>query len=245
MEELLKKVAVIFESEGVTVINKPAGLVVHSDGRTEEPNLCDWVLEKYPEAEGVGEPIEKKNGDVIARPGIVHRLDRDTSGALIIARTNEAHTHLKQQFKNREIEKEYATFVHGRIEAMRFEINDPIGRSVGDFRRWSVPPHVRGKVRSAHTDFKTILTGEKATYLQAFPKTGRTHQIRVHLKSLHHPVVADELYAPGFQPILGFSRQALHARAITFMLPDGTIIVAEADLPGDFLAAKKELESQR
>jgi 23S rRNA pseudouridine1911/1915/1917 synthase len=242
MSDLLKKVEVIFTSDDVVVVNKPDGLVVHSDGRTEEPNLCDWVLEHYPEAEGVGEPIEKKNGGIIARPGIVHRLDRDTSGALIIARTDEAHAHLKSQFKNREVEKEYAVFVHGRIEALRFEVDKPLGRSTGDFRRWSVPPHIRGEARAAHTDFETILAGEKATYLKAFPKTGRTHQIRVHLKSLHHPVVADELYAPGFKPVLGFTRQALHARAITFKLPDGTVIAAEAPLPADFLAAKKQLK---
>lgn len=244
MTDLLKNIEVIFESDDVAVVNKPAGLVVHSDGRTDEPNLCDWVLETYPKAEGVGEPIEKKDGSTIARPGIVHRLDRDTSGALIIARTDESHAHLKSQFKNREVKKEYHAFVYGRIDAFRLSIDEPIGRSAGDFRRWTTGTQVRGKARSARTDVITETSTDTATFIKAFPLTGRTHQIRVHLSSVRHPVICDELYATGRDCLLDFTRQALHARSISFTLPDGEEVTAEAPYPEDFQMALKKIESQ-
>lgn len=237
-----KDIEVIYENEDVLVVNKPAGLVVHADGRTDEANLCDWILENYPEIEGVGEPIQREGKEDIQRPGIVHRLDRDTSGALIIARTKEAHSHLKQQFKDRLVKKEYHVFVYGRIDAFRTTINDAIGRSPSDFRRWDVAPHVRGQARPAQTDITPVVSTDKVTLLKAFPKTGRTHQIRVHLESIRHPVVCDDLYASGRDCLLGFRRQALHAYSITFTLQSGESITANAPYPADFLAAKKKLQ---
>lgn len=242
MSDLLDSVEVIFESAPAVVVNKPAGLIVHSDGRTDEPNLCDWVLKNYPETAGVGEVIEREGKPDIKRPGIVHRLDRDTSGALIIARTEAAHAHLKQQFKDRQVKKTYSAFVYGRLDTFRLTIDEPIGRSTGDFRKWAVPPYVRGKTRPAKTDIQTIKSTDQATFLKAFPKTGRTHQIRVHLKSVHHPIICDDLYASGKECLFGFHRQALHARSIAFTLPGGMNIVAEADLPADFLSARDQLQ---
>lgn len=244
MEDLLKNIEVIFESNDVVVVNKPAGLVVHSDGRTDEPNLCDWVLEKYPEAEEVGEVTRRDGKPDIPRPGIVHRLDRDTSGALIITRTDKGHAHLKQQFKDREVKKEYNAFVYGRIDAFRLSINEPIGRSTNDFRRWTTGTQVRGKARPARTDVITEKSTDKATFIKAFPLTGRTHQIRVHLASVRHPVICDGLYATGRDCLLGFGRQALHARSISFTLPDGEEVTAEAPYPEDFQTALKNIESQ-
>lgn len=243
MTDLLKAVEVIFEDEAALVVNKPAGLVVHSDGRTDEPNLCDWILEHYPDTAGVGEPIERDDASDIKRPGIVHRLDRDTSGALIIARTDEAYAHIKKQFKERSIQKRYNAFVSGRIKNREFSVDEPLGRSSGDdFRKMAVAPYVRGKTRPAQTDFKLIQSSDEASFLEAYPLTGRTHQIRVHLKSLHHPIICDPLYASGKDCILGFSRQALHARSISFRLPGGMNVGAEAELPADFKQALKELE---
>lgn len=243
MIDLLADVEVIFEDEAALVVNKPAGLVVHSDGRTDEPNLCDWILEHYPDTAGVGEPIEREGEPDIKRPGIVHRLDRDTSGALIIARTDEAYAYIKEQFKERTIQKEYNAFVYGRVKNREFSVDEPLGRSSGDdFRKMAVAPYVRGKARSARTDFKLIQSSEKASFLGAYPKTGRTHQIRVHLKSIHHPIVCDSLYASGKDCLFGFSRQALHARSISFRLPGGMNVGAEAELPADFKQAREELE---
>ncbi|MEX2514605.1 MAG: RluA family pseudouridine synthase [Candidatus Paceibacterota bacterium] len=238
----IENIEIIFENDDLAVVNKPAGLVVHADGRTNEPNLCDWILQTYPETEGVGEPIEQRDGTVIARPGIVHRLDRDTSGALIIARTNEAHAYLKTQFKDRAVKKEYNAFVYGRIDTFRLSIDEPIGRSAQDFRRWTIGSQVRGKARPAHTDVTTVTATDAATFIKAFPKTGRTHQIRVHLQSVRHPVVCDDLYATGRDCLLGFDRQALHARSVTFRLLDETEITAEAAYPADFRVAIENLE---
>lgn len=244
MNDLLGQVSVIVETKEVLVVNKPAGLIVHSDGRTEEPNLCDWILEKYPEIAGVGEPIAREGKENIPRPGIVHRLDRETSGVLIVARTQEAYEHIKQQFKDRKIKKEYDVFVYKEVTDLSFTIDEPIGRSSGDdFRKYSVPPYIRGDARPARTDFVVKTATEQATHLTAYPKTGRTHQIRVHLKSIHHPVVCDSLYASGKECLWGLDRQALHARRITFRLPDGQSIAAEADLPMDLKQAKEGVTS--
>lgn len=244
MSDLLAKVSVVTETDEVLVVNKPAGLIVHSDGRTDEPNLCDWILKNYPEIAGVGEPIEREDKEDIPRPGIVHRLDRETSGVLIIARTQEAYEHIKQQFKHREIEKEYDVFVYREVTDLTFTIDEPIGRSSGDdFRKYSVPPYIRGDARPARTDFVVKAASQQATYLAAYPKTGRTHQIRVHLKSIHHPVVCDSLYASGKECLWGLNRQALHARRITFKLPGGQSISAEADLPADLKRAKEGINA--
>jgi 23S rRNA pseudouridine1911/1915/1917 synthase len=244
MSDLLKQVSVITKTKDVLVVNKPAGLIVHSDGRTEEPSLCDWIMEEYPDIAGVGEPIRREGKEDIPRPGIVHRLDRETSGVLIIARTQKAYKYIKKQFKEREIDKEYDVFVYEKVTKTTFTIDDPIGRSSGDdFRKYSVPPYVRGEPRSAQTDFVVQAATSEATYLSAYPKTGRTHQIRVHMKSIHHPIVCDSLYASGKECLWGLDRQALHARRITFQLPDGKSISAEADLPTDLQRAKEEIIS--
>src|SRR3990167_5701413 len=123
---------ILYEDSDILVINKPAGLVVHSDGRTKEPSVSEWFVEKYPESKDVGE----KMGE-IERPGVVHRIDRETSGALILAKTKEGHAFLKEQFQNREIEKVYHAFVYGNLKDDRGTINLPIGKSASDFRKWS------------------------------------------------------------------------------------------------------------
>ena len=242
MSELLQQISVITETDSALVINKPAGLIVHSDGRTDEPNVCEWILAKYPDTAGVGEPIQREDKKDIPRPGIVHRLDRETSGVLIIALTQNAYEHIKQQFKNREIKKEYDAFVYGEITDHHFTLDEPIGRSSGDdFRKYSVPPYVRGKTREARTEFVVNTATEQATHLTAYPKTGRTHQIRVHLKSIHHPIVCDSLYASSKECFWGIDRQALHARRITFNLPSGKTISAEAGLSADLQRAREQI----
>lgn len=244
MSDLLQQVSLITETESALVVNKPAGLIVHSDGRTDESNLCDWILANYPDTAGVGEPIERADKEDIARPGIVHRLDRETSGVLIIARSQRAYEHLKQQFKDREIKKEYTVFVYGEVTDKSFTIDEPIGRSCGDdFRKHSVPPYTRGNNRPAQTDLVVKTATKRATHLRAYPQTGRTHQIRVHLKSIHHPIVCDSLYASGKECFWGLDRQALHAHRITFNLPDGRVISAEAQLPEVLQRAESKLKS--
>ncbi|MCK5285635.1 MAG: RluA family pseudouridine synthase [Candidatus Pacebacteria bacterium] len=229
----------LFENSEVVAVNKPVGLVVHFDGRTEEPNLCDWVLENYPEVENVGEPLVLQDGTKIKRPGIVHRLDRETSGALIVAKTQDAFLNLKEQFQNKEIKKIYKTFVWGKLKDDEGIINRQIGKSSKDFRQWSAQRGAKGKLREAITEYKVLNFNEEFSYLEINLKTGRTHQIRVHMKAINNPVVGDKLYAPKRDFALDFTRVALHAYLIEFFLLNGEKIKVEADLPEDFEEALK------
>lgn len=245
MENKLEPISILYEDDDVVAINKPAGLVVHYDGRTQEPSVVDWVRERYPELEDVGEPLTLDTGEVIKRPGIVHRLDRDTSGVLAIAKNQDAFLFLKKQFQKHEIEKHYRAFVYGFFNELFGTINKPIGRNIKDPRRWSSGKGTRKHVREAVTKYTVLLQSKEknteAAYLDLEPKTGRTHQIRVHMHVAGHPVVCDERYAPDRPPILGFTRHALHAHSLTLTLPTGTRLTVEAPEPEDFERAKKLL----
>ena len=233
--------AVIHEDEQILVINKPAGLVVHGDGRTHEPTLTDWLITHYPDITNVGEPWTNQEGETIPRPGIVHRLDRDTSGVMIIAKTHESFEFLKEQFQERTIQKTYRAFVYDHLKEDEGEIDRPIGKSKSDFRKWSAQPGSRGLQREAHTSWRLIEEIEDGnatySYIELAPTTGRTHQLRVHMKAVHHPIVCDKLYAPKRACGLGFTRLALHAHTITVLTPKGEMQTFEAPLPDDFTAA--------
>ncbi|MBU6491098.1 RluA family pseudouridine synthase [Patescibacteria group bacterium] len=236
--------AVIYEDDDALVINKPAGLIVHSDGRTKEPSVVTWVLERYPALAAVGEPWESPQGEVVPRPGIVHRLDRDTSGVMILAKTEEAYTFLKNQFQSRTTEKVYRAFIYGHPAEDQGTIEAEIVRIRSMPPRWGVArAGEEKKHRAAVTDWRVLARGtdpetrEKVTYLEAFPRTGRTHQIRVHLKHINHPVICDKLYAKGKPCLLGFSRQALHAASLTITLPKGERRTFEAPPPADVVSA--------
>jgi 23S rRNA pseudouridine1911/1915/1917 synthase len=234
------EIPIIFENDEVLVVDKPAGLVVHSDGKTKEPNLTDWVVEKYPMVVDVGEPAVY-DGKEIARPGIVHRLDRETSGVIMLAKTQESFENLKKQFQDREMEKTYNAFVYGSVKNEEDTIDRPIGKSKSDFRKWSAQRGARGVMREAVTDYKVLEKNKDFSYVEVSPKTGRTHQIRVHFKAINYPVVCDKLYAPKRDCALGFDRLALHAKSITFSLLNGESVTVEADLPKDFQEAVKML----
>lgn len=225
---------ILYEDADIVAINKPAGLVVHPDGRNKEPSVSEWFVSKYPESKDVGEPLGE-----IDRPGVVHRIDRDTSGVLLLAKTKRGHKVLKEQFQNREIEKIYHLFVYGNIKDDRGTINLPIGRSVSNFRKWSAERGARGELREAVTYFEVLKRADdkSVTFVEAKPKTGRTHQIRVHFKALHHPVVCDKVYAPTKPNLLGFERLALHAREITFKDTNGGQHRMLANYPDDFQKA--------
>ncbi|OGG44345.1 hypothetical protein A2841_00980 [Candidatus Kaiserbacteria bacterium RIFCSPHIGHO2_01_FULL_48_10] len=236
----------LFEDEDVLVVNKPAGLIVHSDGRTAEPTLAEWVLAQYPEMKDVGEPWVSPQGEVITRPGIVHRLDRTTSGVMVLAKNPQAFSYLKEQFQKRTVRKEYYAYVYGHPKDDHGVIEAEIGRTRSDPPRWSAQFGKKGNLRAAITEWNVIkrgidtVTGEKISLLSVMPKTGRTHQIRVHLKAIHHPIVADALYAPNQKPALGFSRVALHARFLALTVPSGVTQTFEAPLPEDFLNAHQQ-----
>jgi 23S rRNA pseudouridine1911/1915/1917 synthase len=240
-------IPVLYEDENYVIINKPAGLVVHPDGRTTEPTVADWVLEKYPEMKDVGEPLVLNAGKpeekIIYRPGIVHRIDRDTSGVLVIAKTQGAFLYLKNLFQGREVKKTYNAFLYREMTDDEGTIDRPIGRSRNDFRLWSAQRGARGEMRDAVTHFKVLAKGHGYTYIEAMPRTGRTHQIRVHMKAINFPLICDPLYAPKQEPGLGFTRLALHARSISFPSFDGKEISVEAPFPEDFQKALEIINS--
>lgn len=239
------QIPILYEDDEVLAVNKPAGLVVHPDGRTTEPTLADMLVAKYPSIRGVGETISLTKGGVIEKWGIVHRIDRDTSGVLLVAKTQESFLNLKSQFQARTIKKSYRTITQGTFKEWDGTINKPIGRSKSDFRRWSAEYGARGELRDAVTEYHVLGEAEikntKLSYLEVNPHTGRTHQIRVHLKAVGHPILCDDLYAPKGPHLLGFKRMALHAFSVTFKGINGMEHRVEAPLPEDFAHAIAEL----
>lgn len=232
---------VLFENNHLLIINKPAGIMVHPDGKKDAPTVTDWIIETYPELQGIGEPVTFDEKE-IDRPGIVHRLDEETSGALIVVKTPEAFAYFKQQFMERKIEKEYHAFTWGHFKESSGIVDAPIGRSPSDFRRRLAGRGLRGEAREAVTKWEVAKQfvdeqGDQFSFMHLFPKTGRTHQLRVHMQYLQRPIVSDTLYASGKRDALGFRRVALHARNISFSDPDGTLISVEAPYPADFEAA--------
>jgi 23S rRNA pseudouridine1911/1915/1917 synthase len=239
---ILKDITILYEDDDCVVINKPAGLIVHPDGKREEESVVDWVLKKYPKIKDVGEPTTLSSGKVIYRPGIVHRLDRETSGVLLIAKNQESYLFFKNQFKEKDIAKKYHVFVYGNVKLDRGSIDRPIGKSRSNFRQWSAQRGARGEMREAVTDFTVLKRNKEVTFLEARPKTGRTHQIRVHFKAINHPVVCDTLYAPNHKELYGLKRLALHAYDIEFKTLDGDTKKITAPYPKDFTQAVSGFE---
>ncbi len=184
-----KTFKIIFANDEFLVINKPAGLIVHSAEHIKEVTLADLLLKKYPELKEAGEDDN--------RPGIVHRLDKDASGLMVVARTQKSFANLKKQFSSRQAKKEYLALVHGKIKKDEGEIDFPIKRSAAGNRQAAVPESYddkKEKARKAKTYFKAIKKFVNYTLLSLKTKTGRKHQIRVHLAAYGHPIVGDSLY---------------------------------------------------
>lgn len=202
---------VLFENTDVLVVNKPAGILVHPTLASKEPTLMDAVLKYDRKIKGVG-------GDV-HRSGIVHRLDREASGVMIIARNEKAHRYLKEQFKQRLTEKHYVVLVLGKVAEQHGTINFPIARSSTRSRMAARPLSQEGK--EAITHYEVVKRFTTSTLLDVRIETGRTHQIRAHFFALGHPVAGDTLYVRrGVKPVKT-TRLFLHAKALAVTLPDG------------------------
>ena len=209
----------LYEDADVIAINKPAGMVVHTGAGQHSGTLVNAVLHRFGKLSSLG-------GDL--RPGIVHRLDRFTSGVILIARSDTAHRNLAEQFAARQVEKIYVALVHGQVKNQQGRMTTPIARD--PVRR------IRMTARLAHgrqaiTSYQVLKRLEGFTFLEVKIGTGRTHQIRVHLASIGHPVVGDKLYGA---PASTLGRYFLHARQITFSSPssDERVTVA-APLPAE------------
>mgnify|MGYP000889849008 CR=1 FL=1 len=239
--------AVLHSDAEIIVVDKPAGLVVHPGAGRERGTLVNGLLARFadlgPAFRSVGQAVAEDDagGDAEAlatepdRPGIVHRLDRDTSGVMVVARNPRAAAMLRAQFQARTVEKRYLALVRGLLLPPEGLIDAPIGRH----------PHLRQRMavlnsgREAQTRYHVLREGEGLSWIEAFPRTGRTHQIRVHLASIGHPVVADPVYG---RPDPRIGRQALHASRISLDHPaTGERIGFEAPLAGDLVAVLEGL----
>jgi 23S rRNA pseudouridine1911/1915/1917 synthase len=218
----------LFQDPFLAVINKPSGLLVHRIPHSEQPTLVEALLYH----------LDSLSDLHPERPGLVHRLDQETSGVLLIAKTNAVHTELARQFEQREVAKQYLAVVRGRIPQDTLELDAPIDRHPKNPTKRCVLPG--GK--NAYTSFRVLKRYPKHTLLHAFPKTGRTHQIRVHLHHLGFPILGDKVYGKESDPL--FQRHALHAQKIKFTHPfTQQEVQFEAPLPEDFQNLLAQLQS--
>ena len=237
-KENVPRTEVILEEKDFAVLNKPAGIIVHAPHRfkADHPTVVDFVRARYPETNDVGD-------DPKTRPGIVHRLDKDTSGVLVIARTNDFFLHLKRLFQRRLVKKTYCALVWGRV-SLEGVIDIPIGLKPGSVKRSARARNMK-MVKNAVTEYETISRfthgEEEFSLVRVFPKTGRTHQIRVHFLEIHHPIVGDQMYGKRKNP-WELERQFLHAESVEFPLPDGKRFRIEAEMPEDLSAIVEDLE---
>lgn len=214
---------IIFEDANLLVLDKPAGLVVHEGAGQTQPTLVDW-LKRYLSRS----PLARE------RFGLLHRLDKETSGLLLVAKTRPMFDYLKQLFKQRQIAKEYLVLVHGRLVPEKGLIQIPLSRHIA--RRTKFEPAASGRL--AETAYQVKRYYPCCTYLSAYPKTGRTHQLRVHFSSLRHPVAGDKVYGKtDLAP-----RQFLHAHQISFTDQKGKLRKFISPLPPDL---QKFLDSSR
>ncbi|OGG61555.1 hypothetical protein A3C87_02825 [Candidatus Kaiserbacteria bacterium RIFCSPHIGHO2_02_FULL_49_34] len=233
----MKTIEIIYEDKNVLVINKPSGLLVHEEKQgSAEETVVSWFIQKYPDAKGVGEPQFDMQGNLIERSGVVHRLDKGTSGVLILAKNQPAYEHLKAQFHDRLAHKEYHAIVYGYFKAIKGRIEAPIGRSKSDPRKRSAFKTAIGTLRDAVTDWELITQNAHFAHVRLLPKTGRTHQLRAHLTSIVHPIVGDWLYASKEQSesTQEVPRILLHAYALTIALPEGEEKKFSTELPSEF-----------
>jgi 23S rRNA pseudouridine1911/1915/1917 synthase len=229
-------IKIIYEDNDVLVVDKPAGIVVFPEGQTTEGTLIEALLDKYPELKSAGQA---------PRYGIAHRLDKDTSGILLVAKNSEALIFFQNQFINRRVEKKYVCLVEGDIKENTAEINTLIGRSPQDPRKqkaYSLNESKTGR-REAITEYKVLERYEEYTLLEVQIKTGRKHQIRCHLSYLQHPIAGDKLYGFKNSPIPnGLTRQFLHASYLKIQLPSGDTKEFNSELPEELNNILKNLK---
>jgi len=218
---------ILFEDDDLLVVNKPAGMPVHPGPGHSGKTLVNALLAHCPDLPGIGG---------VQRPGIVHRLDKDTSGLMVVAKTERAHAGLSAAFKDREMHKTYVALVEGRMQPPAAMIDAPIGRDANNRRRMMIDGLA---AREAQTSYRTLANYDGMALVEATLHTGRTHQIRVHFASMKHPLVGDVLYGKASQLV---PRQFLHAQRLAFKHPvDGRELSFEAPLPDDLASALKRL----
>ncbi len=224
---------IIYEDKDIIVVNKPKGMVVHPANGNPDGTLVNAIMAICKDSlSGIGGEI---------RPGIVHRLDKDTSGIIIVAKNDKAHISLSEQIKDHEVKKTYIALVRGIVKENEATIHMPIGRSEKDRKKMAVTK----KGKEAITHFKVLERYDKYTLLQVNIETGRTHQIRVHLSQIGYPVVGDEVYSNGKNE-WNIKGQCLHAKSLEFKHPTiGEKMYLEAELPEYFENMLEDLEKRK
>ncbi len=236
------KFPILFENKHAVIIDKPAGIIVHPDDRQDEYTIATWMKEEY----GLS-----KVGDE-GREGVVHRLDRNTTGVLVLAKDSPTFNLLKKQFRDHTVRKVYRAIVEGNIRHETGMISLPIARAKSDFRKRTVvdmfSQDQRGEEREAITRYKVLgrtiaSNGQNYTYVECYPITGRTHQIRAHFRGIRHPIIGDELYGSAKGKTVA-PRSMLHAHSITIEIPEengkNNIKTVVSEVPRDM---KETLES--
>ena len=235
----LVNIPILFENKDILIVDKPPGLPVHPSPGFKGTTLIEELVLKYPELKVIGEdPV---------RPGIVHRLDKDTSGVMLVAKTQKAFEYLKDSFATRRIKKQYIALVCGRVAKEHMLLNDPIGRHAADFRKMSTknPKDSKEAITEVFVREHYINPArpiDEYTLIMVKLHTGRTHQIRVHLSALGYPIIGDQLYGKKKCQLQGLERQFLHAESIEAQLPDGTWIEAKSPLAPDLQAVLGSLK---
>jgi 23S rRNA pseudouridine1911/1915/1917 synthase len=225
---------IIFENNDLVVVNKPAGMVVHPSPGHNNGTLVHAALGHIPDLEGIG-------GE--ERPGIVHRLDKDTSGLIVIAKNERAHHWLQEQFKSRQVEKKYIALVDGKPPTPTGRVEAPIGRNTTHRKLMGVVSNEKG--REAITEYSTLENFPEHTLLEVHPKTGRTHQIRVHLAFLGCPVAADMVYGKR-KPTVELNRHFLHASRLKIIIPgEERARIFEAPLPHELHLVVEQLRNRK
>lgn len=245
---------IIYEDKELLVLNKPTGLITHPKNADDmQDSVTGWLIQKYPFLKDIGEPFIA-SGKEVERAGVVHRLDKDTSGLILAAKNNEAFFYLKNLFQERKIKKYYLALVNGRPKEPKGIISSPLGR-IGLKRTTKITGKKLIDKKEALTEYRTLKEfpvpkgrglasdGKNYTLLEVTPRTGRTHQIRVHLNSIGTPISGDTVY--GFKKVASppnLKRLFLHAYKLEFRSPDKKSLVIECDLPDDLQKVINELE---
>lgn len=235
---LMPRPTIIYEDKNFIVVNKPAGLPVHAGGSVKFGTLVEWLVGKYPEIKKIGDDPE-------VRPGIVHRLDKETSGVMVVARNPESFAALKNLFKTRQAEKKYIALVRGRITKKSGKIELPIGVLKSHGVKRTVFAKAGKAMKTAITEFRVLERFRDTTLVEARPKTGRMHQIRVHFAAIGHPVLGDRLYGGRITATEGPGRQFLHAASLSFSYPEGRRFTFEVSLPKDLKLFLAELRKNK
>ena len=220
---------IISENNDFLIIDKPSGLVVHPFDYSTEYTLIDFLQENYPEMFSIENTVTLQDKRTIPLGGIVHKLDRDTSGIMVIAKNKETFDELKAQFRNHTILKKYLALVEGIVQKDIFTIDAPLGRSKKEYRQSTNPENPRGELRDAITDVEVIRNNTTTTLVQLSPKTGRTHQLRAHMSSIGHPIIGDKIYGS----VMESPRIMLHAESLTFTV-NNEVYSFEAEAPEGF-----------